>query len=351
MMARSRRVTLRNGIMLETPALIPGLSSMAMGPLDYPGGGMDEVSTVCSIVHSELLIHGWEDALLVSAYDVHHKLLADPITFTSDFRQSRYAQQRFLVIDSGWYEKNAMSGGIFFEQQGRPLVWDEHLYEQTIDNLDSDVSALVVSWDVPNPESYESQISLGQQFFAARRHLASTILLKPPGKERFHKFDQLSMRVASNLCYFDVIGVTEKELGDSILDRLVTLVNLRKLLDDASVDAPIHVFGGLDPLCTPLLFAAGGEIFDGLGWLRYTYRDGMPLYREAAPIVNSQMDRQRMHALTSAQLRNLDEIRILRGELMLFAHSNGDWSKLRTGEQYLRVVLERLQAELGGPYG
>ena len=71
---------------------------------------------------------------------------------------------------------------------------------------------------------------------------------------------------------FDIVGVTEREIGESIHDRLVNIARLRKSLNAAEVTIPIHVFGGLDPLLTPLYFAAGAEIFDGLGWLRYAYQ-------------------------------------------------------------------------------
>ena len=222
MRLRSRRVTLRNGIEFETPALVPGLSSMAMGPLLYPTqDGSQNTPTVCSIVHSDLLLHGWEEALLVSAYDIHYQLLVDASRFSAGFAESRYAQQKFLIIDSGWYEKKANQGGIFLEQQEPPRLWDISLYQQAIDSLDSDVRALVVSWDAPNPESYESQIKQSQEFFGNRQHLASTILLKPPATAGFHNFESLSVDLASNLRSFDVVGVTDKELGDSILDRLV----------------------------------------------------------------------------------------------------------------------------------
>lgn len=348
MIARSRRVTLSNGIEFETPALVPALSSMAMGPLLYTrDGGRDEL-TVCSIVHSELLIGGWDDALLVSAYDIHHEQLVDAKAFSTGFAQSRYAQQRFLIVDSGWYEKTANVGGIFLEQQEPPLPWDKQRYEQTVDELDADVPAIVVSWDQPGP--YDEQIARAQAFFGDRPHLASTILLKTPDT-RFHNFDKLAPAQTSNLCAFDIVGVTEKELGDSILERLVALANLRRQLDEADVLAPIHVFGGLDPLYTPLLFAAGAEIFDGLGWLRYAYRNGIPLYREAGPILANQVDKRWWQALTSVQLRNLDAIQELKGELLVFTHNHGDWSKIRTGEEHLRPVFERVEARLGGGRG
>ena len=39
---------------------------------------------------------------------------------------------------------------------------------------------------------------------------------------------------------------------------MTNVAKLRELLDRADVDVPIHVFGALDPLYTPLYYAAGG---------------------------------------------------------------------------------------------
>ena len=75
-----------------------------------------------------------------------------------------------------------------------------------------------------------------------------------------------------------MIGVTEDEIGESMAERLTFLTELRNALEQAGLATPIHVFGGLDPLMTPLYFWAGADVFDGLSWLRYAYGDGQSLY-------------------------------------------------------------------------
>lgn len=59
-------------------------------------------------------------------------------------------------------------------------------------------------------------------------------------------------------------GVTEKELGDSILRRLRTLAQLRSRPDEVGVGSPIHVFGGLDPLLTPYILLPAPNSSTGL---------------------------------------------------------------------------------------
>src|SRR5207237_2818802 len=77
---------------------------------------------------------------------------------------------------------------------------------------------------------------------------------------------------------FDVIGVTEKELGESLLDRMETIARIRVALDQATIQTPLHVFGSLDPLLSVMYFASGAEIFDGLTWLYLASHDGLWTY-------------------------------------------------------------------------
>ena len=349
---QNRRVSLRNGIELETPVLIPSLSSVATARVPYLGQDATVTEpTVCSIVHSRLLLNGWEDTILLSAYDIHYDLVVDSSGLRSGFFRSPYAQPQLIVIDSGWYEKRSIRNGVVPPIQHPQYPWTFEMYQETIDSLDCDLQPLVVCWDEPEPESYESQIEDSQDFFGNRPHLASTILLKPPGQGGFHNFRVLSSDVVANLRAFDVVGVTDNELGDTILHRLVALATLRNLLNQAEVDAPIHVFGGLDPLYTPLMYAAGGEFFDGLGWLRYVYDRGLPLYRDSWPLLDEQIERPWQAALASAQLHNLQEIRKLRTQLIVFAHNDGDWAKILHGESHLKPVFERFEAAMGGLNG
>ena len=118
MFARSRPLRLSNGVHLETPVLAPGLSSIATGPLLFAGAPDGEPElTVCSIVHSEMLTLALDDeVLLISAHDIARGLLADYSSLYSGFRTSRWARPRFLLIDSGWYEKvGSPVGGAFVE--------------------------------------------------------------------------------------------------------------------------------------------------------------------------------------------------------------------------------------------
>ena len=345
MLARSRHVILRNDIELSTPLLIPSLSSGALGPIPFeqtPGHRPEMMA--CSIAHSQSLIAGIDESLLISAYDIKHGLLVDKDAFQVDFKQSRYAQPRILVIDSGWYEKNGSpQGSPFAIEVGELRPWIESDYKEIIDSLDEDLRPIVVSWDQVGP--YDQQIGRAQQFFGGRDHIASDLLLKPTLRSRFHDFDKLSLEDTANLRAFDIVGVTERELGETVLDRLVNIAKLRQLLEAAKVAAPVHVFGGLDPLWTPLYFAAGADLFDGLGWLRYAYREGVAMHWTAGTLFDGQITKRSLQAQFSVSLQNLDEINRLSEDMRRFALRKGDWNVFSRGE-FLKPIYESLQERM-----
>lgn len=344
MNARTRIVRLSDGVEFVTPLLVPSFSSRAWGPLSFDGGRPQP----SSVWQSKTLLGTIEESLLVSAYDIRHDLLDATDQFAMGFAGSAYSKPELLILDSGWYEKDAAGGGQIWSELEIPLPWEKSDYESVIDSLDKSVKALVVSWDYRG--SYESQIEAAQEFFGRRRRFPSTLLLKPPGGAAFHHFRRLSSASASDLRAFDVIGVTEKDLGRSLNQRLKELFQLRNELDAAAVDAPIHVFGGLDPLFTPLYFAAGAEIFDGLGWIRYAYRDGRALHIESAAILDGEADDSLEVVRARTAIHNLSVLRDLAGELQVLAES-GDWSKVRQGDEYFKRVFERVVAGSGGRRG
>ena len=345
MLARHCQLTLRNGIEVSTPLLIPSLSSGALGLVEFQDSlGQAPQMTHCSISHSKTLIGGIEESLLISAYDIKHGLLTDGEALRTGFKNSRYAQPRILVIDSGWYEKNGSPpGSPFAVDVNDPRAWEEADYTCVIDNLDEDVRPIVVSWDHIGP--YEEQIQRAQIFFGDRGHLASVLLLKRPSSSRFHRFDKLSGDIIADLRAFDIIGVTERELGETILDRLVNVAKLRELLNAKGISRPIHIFGGLDPLATPLYFAAGAEIFDGLGWLRYAYREGVAMHWTAGTLLDKQIKKRTVLAQHWVSLQNLEAITLLSEDMRRFVHRKGDWDVYTRGE-YLKPISESLQERL-----
>jgi hypothetical protein len=151
------------------------------------------------------------------------------------------------------------------------------------------------------------------------------MLLKPEDENRPHNWKHLEGS-ASRLGFFSVIGVTEEELGSSLLDRVVAVLALRELLRRNELDKPIHIFGALDPLFVPLYFAAGADIFDGLTWLRYAYWHGMALHHRQGPLLSGQSEQRDDKRYWAVPAANLSELERLHSRLLRFAAEKEDWS-------------------------
>jgi hypothetical protein len=141
----------------------------------------------------------------------------------------------------------------------------------------------LISYDHPKERlPLGEQIERAKSLAPGRTGVGREILLKPETEsQRFLQVDSLLLpKNIRALGDFDVIGVTEKEVGSSLLGRMHSIARLRRGMDSVGLEqTPIHVFGSLDTISTPLYFLAGADIFDGLTWLRYAFHEGMTLYR------------------------------------------------------------------------
>ncbi|MCU1602608.1 MAG: hypothetical protein JWO22_3317, partial [Frankiales bacterium] len=237
MHARSRDVRLA-GVALSTPLLVPSVSSKGF-PRDKEG--VPESNFLVNQARDDL-----NESLLISAYDLHGNHLEGAGIFLEGGRTALFDMPQLLVIDSGGYETGPdwESGQADREDRGVDRAYNQDGYVSILDRL-PDRPVLAVSYDGPDidPESYEAQIDRARRLFD-RRGVASDMLLKPERPGAFHSPRALT-DAAPNLARFDVIGFTEKELGNSLVARLTTLAKLRTVLDGAGITAPIHVFGAL----------------------------------------------------------------------------------------------------------
>jgi len=124
------------------------------------------------------------------------------------------------------------------------------------------------------------QILEATRLFNNYGHFLHDFIIKPTRKANYIKPDEIEGDI-ENMRGFDIIGMTDKELGNTMLKRMVCIAKLRNALDRHSMTIPIHVWGGLDPVLTPLYFIAGAEIFDGISWLRYGYLNDTAISRDS----------------------------------------------------------------------
>jgi hypothetical protein len=255
MLAKRRSLRLDGGEVQRTPLLVPSFSSK----------GFPDVSKIIKTMEEVI-----EGTILVSAYDLHHKKISPPFDFPS-----------LIFLDSGGYEASKSAElSDFGESDHRPQEWTQDMHEAVLAGWKPPVPTVLISYDHPKERlPVLEQIHRAKRMAPDRVGILREILLKPETK------DQMLLNVDSVLPHihaladFDAIGVTEKEIGNSIFGRMENIAKLRMALGKVGLETPIHVFGSLDTIATPMYFLAGADIFDGLTWLRFAFHDGYTMYK------------------------------------------------------------------------
>jgi hypothetical protein len=257
MFAKKRIIRLGNATELKTPILLPSFSSK----------GFPKVQKILKACEEYIA-----DEILVSAYDISHGVISPEFDFASA-----------IFLDSGGYEASKDSDlSEIYEGDHTAKDWSPEKYAEVVQNWTSASPTVFVSFDHPRHRTTtREQIERARTLTLPSGEHARSILLKPESENaiRLH-LDKIIPHVP-RLKDFAVVGVTEKEIGNSILNRMVNVARLRKALDRHYADMPIHVFGSLDTISTYLFFLAGADIFDGLTWLRYAFSNGDTLYRHS----------------------------------------------------------------------
>jgi len=245
---------------ISTPILVPSFSSKGFG---FEENGISEITGIIETA-SEWLT----ETALFSAYDYHHKYI--PLDF--------YSNVELCFVDSGGYEmNNDYDLSTVYATESSNLEWSEKLLVEVYNSLSPDGVFVLVNYDLTG-KPIINQIESAFKLLSPYSDSLHTVLLKREHKNQRYIDIQSVLRYANELGQFDIVGLTEKELGKSLLDRMYAIARLREELDKCGVNSPIHIFGSLDPITTVLYFLAGAEIFDGLTWLRYAYLNGTAVY-------------------------------------------------------------------------
>ena len=237
MLARSS--TLRHkqsGVSLETPLLIPSFSSKG-----FARSKSDRRSEIGKILGAsgEFIT----EAFLVSAYDIYYEHIPRPLDlpFTPDV----------IFLDSGGYEVSTdRDYSSVIDPLPAPQLWDVGKWESVVTAWPSDLPLVAVSYDHHQERApFAEQVALARERFTKCQGHLHSFLLKPE-TDRQRTLDSVlrdAVADAKQLGSFDVIGVTEKELGRSMIDRMAQIATLRRAMDEADVSAPLHVFGAPRP--------------------------------------------------------------------------------------------------------
>ena len=327
-----------SGVSMNTPLLIPSFSSKGFGIPKK--SGKSEIGKILETT-SEFLT----EIFLLSAYDIFHGHLPNPSELP--------CPPELIFVDSGGYE---ISTDIDYSSVIDPLPlpgpWEIENLEFIIDSWPKEIPAVFVSFDRPDDRKpFADQIADARRLFRTRHQHLTLFLLKPETKEQttLNKAIKFAIADAAELGSFDIIGVTEKELGRTMLDRMAQIAKLRLAMDEADVKNPLHIFGALDPLSVCLYYIAGAEIFDGLTWLRYGYKDGLCIYKHNLGVMeyglNESDDFIRLQTLSG----NLHAMRLLKQQLLDFEETR-NFEKFGPHEKLLKNAYDSLKTRFKGRF-
>jgi len=253
-----RRALLLNGEeVARTPLLVPSFSSK----------GFADVAEI--VRYGSTLI---DSATLVSAYDLHYGFIEPPFTFAD-----------LLFLDSGGYEASKDADlSDYGEREHVQRDWNQEMHEAQLRAWKPEATpSVIISYDHPKERlKIKDQIARAKGMAPGRTDVMREFLIKPETVGQSLIQMKTLLKSVEELSDFDVIGVTEKEIGNSVLSRMQNIARLRRALDKEGINLPIHVFGSLDTVTTPLYFLAGADIFDGLTWLRFAFHEGQTLYKQ-----------------------------------------------------------------------
>jgi hypothetical protein len=336
-LARSSRLRHPAGIPIETPLLVPSFSSKGFGMVsqDQPGEGEVLVSEAKRIfeVASEFLF----ESMLLSAYDLYHDHIPQPI----------HAITETTIVDSGGYETSVLQDlSATFVQVAGTKEWDENKHREVLDAWPDHIPAMFVSYDDAALRlPLQSQIENARSMSGRYRSQMATFLVKPDTSETNYVSVPQIVAHAEELDSFDVIGLTEKELGRSFMERMVHIAQIRRALNQAELDIPIHIFGSLDPISVSLYFLVGAEIFDGLSWLRYGYYQGSAVYRHNFAVNTIGIHRTDDFIKMKTVQDNLSYLANLANDMRRFLNDN-DFSVFGSNEHMLREAFDLVRTRI-----
>lgn len=227
---------------IGTPLLVPSFSSR----------GFPDVASIIEALRVDI-----SGACLLSAFDIAQGHVPEAFEELADM----------ILVDSGLYETSPIADAVdCFQPDPIRAAWTRDHYHSFLKSAAvrvANTNALVVSFDSYAP--LEKQIEDAHADFALAPSAARDFLLKPGLLGQVYVCSEV---VGANLNGFEVIGVTERELGRSAIDRCRALLDLRAVIDAAGGTIPIHVFGSITPAAVTAYFLCGADIFDGLNWLR-----------------------------------------------------------------------------------
>jgi hypothetical protein len=329
--ARKSIIQHPNGTRISTPLLIPSFSSKGFFINTDGESELDKLYDISSEYIS--------DSVLISAFDVWYK----------NIRDVNYSIAEIIFVDSGGYEvANSYDLSTVYMSNNSQKEWSEDKLHDVYNNLSEDFALVLVNYDHPKQRlTTEKQIEKAECFFHKYSCHLHTFLVKPETEEDAFINMNAILHNIDKLGIFNIIGITEKELGDSVLNKMTNIAKIRTALDHAELYMPLHIYGSLDPVTSILYFIAGAEIFDGLTWLRYGFSDGNAWYYGNYGIKNHGIDKDDERIKLLMLQNNISYLATMKNQMKIFL-LDGKFKAFGNNEKIIADAYNLLRAEMGG---
>jgi hypothetical protein len=305
----------------KTPLLVPSFSSRGFAMKK----GLYSVRQLVELAAPEL-----HESVLISAYDIGKKYFPPMSKVPLNVEVS--------FVDSGGYETGGDTDlSSVHNDPALDKDWTVEKLKEVYDRWPAKKPAVFVNFDHANKRKrIMQQINSARLLFSNYPKQLHCFLIKPETRNQTYLGATLNhiRRNVEDLQGFSIIGMTEKELGDSFLERMKNISELRLAMDAKQLTAPIHIFGSLDPLSSCLYFLAGAEIFDGLTWLRYAYSQGSCMYRHNFSAMGHDLELKDSAFIGKLLGHNLSELRKLQAAMRLSALEKNFDGFLKVGEAW-----------------
>jgi hypothetical protein len=315
---------------LGVPTLVPSFSSC---------GFPQEKKQLREVTENNFRLYAPQfEVLLVSAYDIHHGYI----------HIKDIPKEATVIVDSGGYEVSQEDdeSAVYMKPEPRG-PWNEELLLKTLSHLPDEPRFIFVNLDTRDQLCAQVHRAMAQlcRFTNARKtFLIKECLPSEGSKSGYASLTPVISQIpafSKELSCFDVIGVTEKSLGLSYDERIANLALLRLALEKAQISAPIHVFGALDLIMIRVYAMAGADIFDGLTWLRFAYREDNCIYLANEIAAQGQWEDSIQEGRDS--IYNQNYIRLMQVQDMLRSfRSSGDVGELRLQPHILAKANQAL---------
>lgn len=333
-LCKRRKFLDHSGGEISTPLVVPSFSSR--GFKFFKEGGKDVSESSVAFNFLGFQTRTIRQSYLISAYDLYYEHIIG--------KRLALPESRVIFLDSGGYETKKNFSGTTQGPLYKPKEFSLEKYREVLDALPSQVPLVVTSFDADSAErTVDEQVESATSLFGRYPGFISNFLLKPPGTQKEIDEEIFTTQFCKKLRAFNILGLTEKELGSTLIEQLLRIARIRSRLNEADVDIPIHIYGGLSPALTPLYFFAGADIFDGLSWMRYGFREGVACYQLSYDFLKDGLNEKR-DPVWPMFFKNLEYLMEMNAEMREFVENGKDfstfaWHCQRYEEAY--KVLER----------